>query len=151
MARTVAIGSDHAGFHLKTALVNYLTEQGYEVIDVGTDSDERVDYPHFGAAVANLVAAGKVDRGVLVCGSGQGICMAANKVAGVRAGVVRDTQDAEMIRRHNDANVACFGERVTDAVTAVAALAVFLDTEFEGGRHQPRVDQLAALDRGEGV
>ena len=151
MARTVAIGSDHAGFHLKTALVNYLTEQGYEVIDAGTNSDERVDYPHFGAAVANLVAAGQVDRGVLVCGSGQGICMAANKVAGVRAGVVRDAQDAEMIRRHNDANVAWFGERVTDAVTAVAALAVFLDTEFEGGRHQPRVDQLAALDRGEVV
>ena len=77
--------------------------------------------------------------------------MAANKVAGARAGVVRDSQDAEMIRRHNDANIACFGERVTDAVTAVEALAVFLDTEFEGGRHQPRVDQLAALDRGENV
>lgn len=151
MARTVAIGSDHAGFHLKTALVNYLTEQGYEVIDAGTDSDERVDYPHFGAAVAKLVAAGEVDRGVLVCGSGQGVCMAANKVAGARAGVVRDTQDAQMIRLHNDANIACFGERVTDAVTAVEALAVFLDTDFEGGRHQPRVDQLAALDRGESV
>ncbi|MDA2988700.1 MAG: ribose 5-phosphate isomerase B [Actinomycetota bacterium] len=151
MARTVAIGSDHAGFHLKTALVNYLTEQGYQVIDAGTDSDERVDYPRFGAAVAKLVAAGEVDRGVLVCGSGQGVCMAANKVAGARAGVVRDSQDAEMIRRHNDANIACFGERVTDAVTAVEALAVFLDTEFEGGRHQPRVDQLAALDRGENV
>lgn len=151
MARTVAIGSDHAGFHLKTALVNYLTEQGYAVIDAGTNSDERVDYPHFGAAVAKLVAAGEADRGVLVCGSGQGVCMAANKIAGARAGVVRDTQDAEMIRRHNDANIACFGERVTDAVTAVEALAVFLDTEFEGGRHQPRVDQLAALDRGESV
>ncbi len=151
MSRTVAIGSDHAGFHLKTALVNYLTEQGYEVTDVGTDSDERVDYPHFGAAVAKLVADGEVDRGVLVCGSGQGVCMAANKVAGVRAGVVRDIQDAQMMRQHNDANVACFGERVTDAVTAVAALAAFLDTDFEGGRHQTRVDQLAALDRGENV
>ncbi len=151
MARTIALGSDHAGFHLKAVLVNYLTEQDYEVIDVGTDSDERVDYPRFGAAVAKLVAAGQVDRGVLVCGSGQGVCMAANKVAGARAGVVRDSQDAEMIRKHNDANIACFGERVTDAVTAVEALAVFLDTDFEGGRHQPRVDQLAALDRGESV
>jgi len=151
MARTVAIGSDHAGFHLKTALVNYLTEQDYQVVDAGTDSDDRVDYPHFGAAVAKLVASGEVDRGVLVCGSGQGVCMAANKVPGARAGVVRDSQDAEMIRRHNDANIACFGERVTDAVTAVEALAVFLDTEFEGGRHQPRVEQLAALDRGEEV
>lgn len=151
MARMIALGSDHAGFHLKAVLVNYLTEQDYEVIDVGTDSDERVDYPRFGAAVAKLVAAGQVDRGVLVCGSGQGVCMAANKVAGARAGVVRDSQDAEMIRKHNDANIACFGERVTDAVTAVEALAVFLDTDFEGGRHQPRVDQLAALDRGESV
>lgn len=151
MSRTVAIGSDHAGFHLKTALVNYLTEQGYQVIDVGTDSDDRVDYPHFGAAVARLVASGDVDRGILVCGSGQGVCMAANKVSGARAGVVRDAQDAEMIRRHNDANIACFGERVTDGVTAVEALAVFLDTDFEGGRHQPRIDQLAALDRGEDV
>lgn len=151
MSRTVAIGSDHAGFHLKTALVNYLTEQGYEVIDAGTDSDESVDYPHFAAAVATLVASGEVDRGVLVCGSGQGVCMAANKVSGARAGVVRDAQDAEMIRRHNDANVACFGERVTDAVTAVEALAVFLDTDFEGGRHQSRVEQLASLDRGESV
>ena len=151
MALTIALGSDHAGLHLKAALVNYLTEQAYEVIDVGTDSDERVDYPHFGAAVARLVSAGQVDRGVLVCGSGQGVCMAANKVAGARAGVVRDSQDAEMIRKHNDANIACFGERVTDAVTAVEALAVFLDTDFEGGRHQPRVDQLAALDRGESV
>lgn len=150
-SRTVAIGSDHAGFQLKTALKNYLQQQGYQVLDVGTDSDERVDYPHFGAAVAHLVAAGEAARGVVVCGSGQGVCMAANKVAGARAGVVRDTQDAEMIRLHNDANIACFGERVTDPTTAVQALAVFLDTEFEGGRHQPRVDQLGALDRGDVV
>lgn len=148
MSQKVAIGSDHAGFHLKTALAHWLRTQGYEVTDVGTDSEERVDYPHFGAAVASMVGEGKVDRGVLVCGSGQGVCMAANKVAGVRAGVVRDDQDAQMIRLHNNANVACFGERVTDEPTAVSALAVFMDTEFEGGRHQPRVDQLAALDHG---
>lgn len=148
MARTVAIGSDHAGFHLKTALVNYLAQQGYHVIDVGTDSEDRVDYPPFAAAVAKLVAAGEVDRGVVVCGSGQGVCMAANKVPGARAGVVRDVYDAEMIRLHNDANIACFGERVTDQPTAVTALAAFLSTEFEGGRHQGRVDQLAALDEG---
>jgi ribose 5-phosphate isomerase B len=151
MARIIAIGSDHAGFHLKTALVNYLRQQDYQVLDVGTDSDERVDYPHFGAAVAQRVVTGQADQGVLVCGSGQGVCMAANKVAGARAGVVRDVHDAEMIRLHNDANIACFGERVTDATTAVQALAVFLDTDFEGGRHQPRVDQLGALDRGEDV
>ena len=150
MSQKVAIGSDHAGFHLKTALTHWLRAQGYDVTDVGTDSEERVDYPHFGAAVASMVGEGTVNRGVLICGSGQGVCMAANKVPGVRAGVVRDDQDAEMIRRHNDANVACFGERVTDEPTAVSALAVFMETEFEGGRHQPRVDQLAALDhRGE--
>lgn len=151
MSIKVAIGSDHAGFHLKTALVNWLREQDYEVLDLGTDSDARVDYPHFGAEVATRVGSGEVARGVLVCGSGQGICMAANKVPGVRAGVVRDDNDAEMIRLHNDANIACFGERVTDEATAVSALGVFMATEFEGGRHQPRVDQLGALDRGESV
>ena len=149
MAITVAVGSDHAGFVLKSAIVNYLNQQGYSVIDAGTDSDERVDYPHFGAAVANLVVSGKAERGVLVCGSGQGVCMAANKVPGARAGVVRDVYDAEMIRLHNDANIACFGERVTDEAAAVQALAAFLSTDFEGGRHQARVEQLGALDRGE--
>jgi ribose 5-phosphate isomerase B len=151
MPRTVAIGSDHAGFHLKTAIADWLLVQGYQLVDVGTDNDERVDYPHFGAAVATLVASGEADRGVLVCGSGQGVCMAANKVTGVRAGVVRDDQDAEMIRRHNDATVACFGERVTDQSAAVSALAVFLGTDFEGGRHQSRVTQLAALDHGDEI
>ena len=151
MAQKVAIGSDHAGFQLKTALAHWLQAQGYEVIDVGTDSEERVDYPHFGAAVARLVAAGDVMRGVAVCGSGQGICMAANKVPGIRAGVVRDDLDAEMIRRHNDANMACFGERVTDAASAVSALGVFMATDFEAGRHTPRVEQLGALDKGDEI
>jgi len=151
MALRVAVGSDHAGFRLKTAIVNYLNQQGYAVLDVGTDSDERVDYPHFGAAVAHKVVDGEADRGVLVCGSGQGVCMAANKVAGARAGVVRDVYDAEMIRMHNDANIACFGERVTQESQAVQALAAFLDTEFEGGRHQARVDQLGSLDHGDDV
>jgi len=151
MALKVAVGSDHAGFRLKTAIVNYLNQQGYAVLDVGTDSDERVDYPHFGAAVAHKVVDGEADRGVLVCGSGQGVCMAANKVAGARAGVVRDVYDAEMIRMHNDANIACFGERVTQESQAVQALAAFLDTEFEGGRHQARVDQLGSLDHSDDV
>jgi len=151
MSITVAVGSDHAGFQLKTALVHWLEEQGYSVIDVGTDSDARVDYPHFAANVAHRVASGEAAKGVLVCGSGQGVCIGANKVPGVRAGVVRDDQDAQMIRLHNDANIACFGERVTDPATAVSALGVFMTTEFEGGRHQARVDQLAALDRGEDV
>lgn len=145
--RTIAIGSDHAGFALKGALAAWLAQQGYDVLDVGTDSDERVDYPEYGAAVGRAVAEGRASAGVAVCGSGQGICMAANKVPGVRGGVIRDVQDAEMTRRHNDANVACFGERVTAPTDAIAALAVFLETPFEGGRHETRVEQLRALDR----
>ena len=142
----IAIGSDHAGFHLKNILRDWLVEQGHEVEDVGTFSAERADYPVFGAAAAQLVANGNANFGVVVCGSGQGICMAANKVAGIRAGVIRDEQDAQMSRAHNDANVACFGERVTDSQTAINALAIFLSTEFEGGRHQNRVDLLGELD-----
>ena len=147
----VAIGSDHAGFRLKESLRGWLVEMGHDVLDVGTTSEERCDYPHFGAAVGHAVGDGRVDVGVTVCGSGQGIAMAANKIPGVRAGVIRDVQDAEMTRKHNNANVASFGERVTDPKDAIEALAVFLSTEFEGGRHAARVGQLGALDRGEDV
>ena len=142
----IAIGSDHAGFLLKQTLGDWLLAQGHEVVDLGTHSEDRVDYPRYGALVGQAVARGEVDLGVAVCGSGQGICMAANKVPGVRGGVIRDVADAEMTRRHNDANVACFGERFTDPETAVAALAVFLSTPFEGGRHEARVEQLGRLD-----
>lgn len=142
----IAIGSDHAGFHLKNTLRDWLLSEGHEVEDVGTFSAERADYPVYGAAAAAKVGNGDADFGVLVCGSGQGICMAANKVAGVRGGVIRDEQDAEMTRLHNDANVACFGERVTEPDVAIKALKVFLETKFEGGRHQNRVDLLGELD-----
>jgi ribose 5-phosphate isomerase B len=147
----IAIGSDHAGFLLKQALEQWLLANGYEVTDLGTYSEERVDYPHYGALVGQAVARGEADRGVAVCGSGQGICMAANKVPGVRGGVIRDVQDAEMTRRHNDANVACFGERFTEPEVAVAALKVFLETDFDGGRHQGRVEKLARLDATHGA
>ncbi len=147
----IAIGSDHAGFHLKTTLAGWLLDHGYEVVDLGTDSDERVDYPHYGALVGETVARGDVDMGVAVCGSGQGICMAANKVAGVRGGVIRDSKDAEMTRRHNNANVACFGQQFTEPDVATAALKVFLETGFDGGRHAHRVDQLGELDRTHGA
>ena len=143
----IAVGSDHAGFHLKNTLRDWLLSEGHEVEDVGTFSAERADYPLFGAAAAAKVANGDADFGVVVCGSGQGICMAANKVAGIRAGVIRDEQDAEMTRLHNDANVACFGERVTQPEVAINALRVFLATEFEGGRHQNRVELLSELDK----
>ena len=142
----IAVGSDHAGFHLKNTLRDWLLAQGHEVEDVGTFTAERADYPVFGAAAAAKVGNGDADFGVVVCGSGQGICMAANKVAGVRAGIIRDEQDAQMTRQHNDANVACFGERVTEPQVAINSLRVFLETEFEGGRHQARVELLGELD-----
>ena len=142
----IVIGSDHAGFELKDALHAWLREQGHEVVDVGTDSTDSVDYPVFGAAVGRTVVSGDADLGVAVCGSGEGICMAANKIPGVRAGVVRTAEDAELIRRHNRANVACFGGRITAVAEAEHALGVFLSTDFDGGRHQRRVDLLTELD-----
>lgn len=143
----IAIGSDHAGFELKSALRDWLHEQGHEVIDVGTDTLDSCDYPVFGAAVGREVASGDVELGVAVCGSGEGICMAANKIPGVRAGVIRTAEDAELTRRHNNANVACFGGRVTAVAEAQQALQVFVSTPFDGGRHERRVDLLADLDR----
>ncbi len=142
----IAIGSDHAGFALKSTLLQWLAANGYEPLDMGTYSADRVDYPKYGALVGHAVTSGEADLGVVVCGSGQGICMAANKIAGVRAGVIRSDADAEMTRRHNDANVACFGERFTDPAVAEKALEVFLTTPFDGGRHADRVEQLNDLD-----
>lgn len=147
----IVTGSDHAGFALKETLRTWLIEQGHEVVDVGTFSEERVDYPHFGALVGRAVASGEAELGVAVCGSGQGICMAANKIPGVRGGVIRDAQDAEMTRRHNNANVACFGERFTEPDVALDALRVFVDTPFDGGRHEGRVEMLARLDETNGA
>ncbi len=140
----IAIGSDHAGLPLKTALAEWLVSAGHQVDDVGTFDGERVDYPRFGFDVAHNVVAGAVDRGVVVCGSGQGICMAVNRVAGARGAIIRTVEDAMVTRQHNDANVACFGARVTSVDDAIAALKVFLVTDFEGGRHAPRLAQLDA-------
>ena len=136
------MGSDHAGFPLKEPLLEWLVESGHEVIDVGTDSNERCDYPVFGSAVGRAVASGDAQFGIAVCGSGQGICMAVNKVDGARGGILRDVYDAEMTRRHNDANVACLGSRVTPVPTAKELISIFLATPFEGGRHAARVEQL---------
>ncbi len=118
---------------------------GHEVYDVGVFSEERVDYPEFGAELGRVVAAGEAEFGVAVCGSGQGICMAANKIHGIRGAVIRTVEDAQLSRAHNDANVACFGGRVSDPLVAQEALAVFLSTPFEGGRHAARVAQLNDL------
>lgn len=141
----IAVGSDHAGFELKCEISAWLLEMGHEIIDVGTYTAERVDYPEYGAALGRVVASGEAQFGVAVCGSGQGICMAANKVHGVRAAVVRTQIDAELSRAHNDANVACFGQRISDSEDAKQALLTFLTTTFEGGRHEARVEQLDSL------
>jgi ribose 5-phosphate isomerase B len=139
-------GSDHAGLPLKRPLVAMLRELGDEVIDVGTHDDTSVDYPQFGAEVGRCVAETPGSLGLVVCGSGIGISIAANKVAGVRCALVHDTFTAEMARLHNNANVIALGARVVGPGVAEAALAAFRRTAFEGGRHQRRVDQLGALD-----
>lgn len=139
----IAVASDHAGFDLKEILKRDLQEAGLEVLDLGTNSTQSVDYPDFGTAMADAVASGKADRGVLVCGTGIGISMAANRNPKVRAAVVHDVTSARLTRLHNDANVVAFGARVIGSETAREALKVFLDTEFEGGRHVGRVAKLS--------
>jgi ribose 5-phosphate isomerase B len=143
----IAVGSDHAGFDLKTTLAKHLADGGHQVIDLGTDSpDISVDYPTYGAAVGRAVVEGRADRGVCVCGTGIGISMAANKVPGVRAAVVHDVTTASLARRHNDANVICLGGRTLGTAEAVDAVDAFFTAAFEGGRHSPRLVELAAMD-----
>ncbi len=143
----IAAGADHGGFALKQAVVRRLRTQGHEVIDVGTDSDvPSVDYPDFGHKVAAMVASGEVERGLLVCGTGLGICMSANRHAGVRAADCLAPHLAEMARRHNDANVLCMGGRLLSEDEGWAITEVFLSTPFEGGRHQHRVELIELGD-----
>ncbi|MGI9603352.1 MAG: ribose 5-phosphate isomerase B [Acidimicrobiales bacterium] len=141
----IAVGSDHAGFELKAVLADHLRTMGHEVIDLGTDSTDRVDYPDFGAAVGRSVAGGDTDLGVCVCGTGIGIAMAANKISGIRAATVHDVTSARLTRQHNNANVLCLGERLTGEEVAKDAVSAWLDAEFEGGRHSPRVAKIDAL------
>ncbi len=141
----IAVGSDHAGYALKSTIVDHLTAAGHHVVDLGAESAEvSVDYPMYGHAVGEAVAEGRAERGVCVCGSGIGI--AANKVPGVRAAVVHDVTTATLARRHNDANVVCLGERTTGLAEALDAIDAFFATEFEGGRHQRRIDQISGYD-----
>jgi len=143
---TIAAGSDHAGYHLKGALVDHLRALGHDILDLGTHSPDRVDYPDYGAAVGNAVAAGDAELGLCVCGSGIGIAMAAGKVAGIRAATVHDVTSARLAREHNDANVMCIGARFVGEQTATDALDAFLAASFEGGRHAGRVAKIDALD-----
>ena len=142
----VAIGADHAGFSLKQHLVGTLYELGHEVIDMGTDSEEPVDYPPIMADVARAVARGDADRGIVLGGSGQGEQIAANKVRGVRAALCNDLYTARMSRAHNDANVLSIGARVVGTGLAEEIVELWLDTKFEGGRHARRVAQITEIE-----
>jgi ribose 5-phosphate isomerase B len=141
----VAVGADHAGFELKERLKERLADRGYEVLDCGTGSLESTDYPDWGAAVARKVHEGEAQRGLLVCGTGIGMAIAANRHRGVRAAACADLFSAKLARAHNDANILALGARIVAPALAEAILDLFLETPFEGGRHQRRVTKLDTL------
>lgn len=142
----LAIGSDHGGFRLKEAIKTYLLVHDYEVTDFGTESEDSCDYPDFALPVAEAVAKGEYDRGILICGTGIGIGIVANKVKGVRAALCHDTFSAEACRNHNDANILTMGERIVGEGLALKIVETFLNSDFKGGRHQRRVDKIKALE-----
>ena len=145
----IALGADHAGFPLKEDLVAFLRQGGHEVLDVGTDGTDPVDYPAFCAAAARAVVRGEADRAIVLGGSGQGEQIAANKVHGARAALCHDLYLARLSREHNDANVLAMGARVVAPAYAHEIVSVWLDTPFAGGRHEPRIEQIAAIEREE--
>ena len=139
----IALSADHAGYLLKDELAAWLREQGHEIIDLGTNGPESVDYPRFGALLAETIANGRAERGVTVCGSGIGVGIAANRNPACRCAIVDEPLSAQLARRHNDANAIALGARLIGIEMAKACVEAFLSTEFEGGRHQRRVDQLS--------
>lgn len=143
----IAIASDHAAVPERQALIEYLRAEGHDVSDFGSAPGESVDYPDQAALVARAIVAGEADRGILICGTGLGICIAANKVDGIRAATIHDAFTAEMCRRHNDANVACMGARIHAAAAICRMADVFLESPFDGGRHSGRVDKIMALEK----
>ena len=143
----IAIGSDHKAIEFKSFIKTTLENLGVEVVDVGPFSEERVDYPDFGMAVANMVAEKEADRGIAICASGVGMSITANKVPGIRAVLCQDLYIARMSRLHNDTNVLCLGALVVGPAIAEEIVRVWLQTEYEGGRHQQRLDKIAALER----
>lgn len=141
----IIIGCDHAGYHLKIFLLKCLEKESIEVDDIGTDSDEAVDYPDYGYKVARSVSSGVYDRGILICGSGVGMSIVANKISGIRAALVMSAEQAEMSKKHNDANILVFAGRMIDDNTAEDAVLRWLNAEFEGGRHSRRVHKIHDL------
>ena len=147
--KILSIGCDHAAYNLKLKLIPYLEEKGYEILDVGTDSPDGCDYPVFAKRVCENIQNGVCELGILICGTGIGMSMAANKHRGIRAAACSDTFSARATRQHNNANVLCFGERVVGYGMACELVDAFLDTPFEGGKHQRRVDMLTAIEDAE--
>lgn len=142
----IAVGSDHGGYNLKEEIKSWLEEKGHSLVDFGTYSRESCDYPGIAQAVARSVAAGEAERGIIICGTGIGVSIAANKVSGVRAALCHDTFSARASREHNDANILTMGERVIGPGLARDIVEIWLSTDFQGGRHQRRVDQVMAIE-----
>ena len=142
----ISLGCDHGGYALKEHVKAYLESKGHEVVDCGTYSTDSCDYPIFGEAAARKVQSGECERGIVICTTGIGISIAANKVRGIRCALCSEPLSAEMTRRHNDANALCMGGRVVGAGLACQLVDIFLNTQFEGGRHQRRIDKLTALE-----
>lgn len=142
----VAIGNDHSAVDMKNQVVDYLLKKGFEVINLGTDSTESCDYPVYGEMVGRAVASGEADRGIVICGTGLGISLAANKVKGIRAALCSEPYTAKMSRLHNDANVLAFGARVIGIEMVKMIIDTWFDTEFEGGRHANRVKILMDIE-----
>ena len=145
----IAIGNDPVAVEMKQHIKKYIEEKGHEVVNCGTDSSDRTDYPVYGKKVADLVASGECDFGVLICGTGVGISLAANKVDGIRAVVCSEPYSAKLSRQHNNANIVAFGARVIGVATAEMIVDEFLSAEYEGGRHQKRIDMIAQIEKGE--
>ena len=145
--KTIAFGCDHGGFELKNEIISHLNKRGIEVTDVGTYSTDSCNYPDYARALCKRIQSGEFERGILVCGTGIGISIAANKHNGIRAACCSDTFSARMTRMHNDANVLCLGGRVVGAGLACDMVDLFIDTEFEGGRHSARVEMLAEIEK----
>jgi len=143
----LVIGSDHGGYELKQAIIKLLQERGIAYRDMGTSGDESVDYPDFADKVARAVTAGEADAGILICGTGIGMSISVNKRPGIRAALVHDPYTARMAREHNDANILVLGGRVLSAELAKEIVAVWLDSDYQGGRHQRRLDKIAALEK----
>ena len=147
----IAIGNDHVAVEMKNLVKEHLESKGYEVVNFGTDSGERANYPVYGKKVADAVASGECDFGVLICGTGVGISLAANKVKGIRACVCSDPYTARLTRQHNNANIIAFGARVIGPELALMIVDEFFGAEFEGGRHQTRIDMISAIENGEEI